>query len=112
MGGLHTLRGTEWDTNGRGIGIQEKKANKWKYGKIPGEISALTVRLLLTCNFSWGAPMGRHLCQVCQGSSLRSASLRALCAKLKSVVAMTRFVVGFKLCLRINGSSLLKPTVK
>lgn len=45
------MRGTEWDTNGRGIGIQEKKANKWKYGKIHGEISALTVRLLLTCNY-------------------------------------------------------------
>lgn len=79
-------------------------------GKSFGEMSVLTVRLLLSCRYSGAAPLGRHLCQVCQRCWFPSASLGALC-EIESVVAASWFVLGFKLILKVKSSFLLKLTI-
>lgn len=82
-----------------------------KYGKTHGEGSTLTVKLLLTCRYFSAKPLGRHLCQMRHAASLLLPASR-LCMKLKPEVAMSCFVLGFKLILKINISFLLKLTMK
>lgn len=107
MGRLHTLRGTEQDTHGRGryvVAYARRKAlvevweNPWKNECAHSEISELLL---------WEGIFAR-----CASAASFLLPPLGLCAKLKSVVATSWLVLGFKLILKVNSNFLLKLTMK